>query len=264
MTRGLEPPPALPRRDNWPRRFDYHPLTVPHHHRLLGAVAIIGLLALPLAAERAPGVSPIIERVVARNDPPAHQYRALRHLEARSAKLGAAAWMEAWTEVDPAAGFQYQIVDEGGSGYIRSHVLKPWLESEKKMWDAGDPERASLSFENYTFDDRGLTPDGLACLGVKSRRKDLLLVDGSIYVNASDGDLVRIEGRLSKTPSFWTRRVEVVRHYERINGVRLPVAIESVAQVLIAGRSTFSMTYEYETVNGLRVGEPKAHPAGGR
>jgi hypothetical protein len=55
-----------------------------------------------------------------------------------------------------------------------------------------------------------------------------------------------------------------VRHYERINGVRLPVAIESVAQVLIAGRSTFSMTYEYETVNDQRVGDPRIHPAGGR
>lgn len=217
-----------------------------------------------MAAQRAPAASPIIERVVARNDPPAEQYRALRHLEAQSAKLGAAAWMEAWTDVDPVAGFRYQIAGEGGSGYIRSHVLKPWLESEKKMWAAGDPERANLTFDNYTFDDRGMTADGLACLGVKSRRKDMLLVDGSIYVNATDGDLVRIEGRLSKTPSFWTRRVEVVRHYQRINGVRMPIAIESVAQVLIAGRSTFSMTYEYETVNDRRVGDPKARIIDGR
>jgi hypothetical protein len=136
-------------------------------------------------------------------------------------------------------------------------VLRPWLEGEKKMWADGDPERASLSHENYTFEDHGLTADGLACLGVKSRRKDMLLVDGSIFVNPHDGDLVRIEGRLSKSPSFWTRRVEVVRHYERINDVRMPIAIESVAQVRIAGRSTFSMKYEYETVNGLHVGDPR-------
>jgi hypothetical protein len=235
-----------------------------HHRRLLAALATTALLALPLAGQSAPNSSPIIERVVGRTDPPAQQYRALRRLEAQSTKLGAAAWLDAWTEVDPAGGFRYEIAGEGGSGYIRAHVLKPWLENEKKMWAAGDPERASLTFDNYTFDDRGATADGLECLGVKSRRKDLLLVDGSIYVNASDGDLVRIEGRLSKTPSFWTRRVEVVRHYQRINGVRLPVAIESVAQVLIAGRSTFSMTYEYETVNDRHVGDPKARGASGR
>ena len=46
------------------------------------------------------------------------------------------------------------------------------------------------------------------------------------------------------------RRVEVVGHYQRIAGVRLPVAFESVANVVIAGKSTFTMTYDYETVNG--------------
>jgi hypothetical protein len=194
--------------------------------------------------------------VIARKDPPARQYRALRHLEAQSDKLGGSAWIDAWTAVDPVGGFRYQIIGEGGSGFVRGKVLRPWLDGEKKMWAAGDPERASLSLENYTFADRGLSADGLAWLDVKSRRKDVLLVDGSIYVNAIDGDLVRIEGRLSKSPSFWTRRVEVIRCYQRINGIHMPVSIESVAAVLIAGRSTFKMTYQYETINDQHVGDP--------
>jgi hypothetical protein len=250
--------------DNCGERLSYHSVTIPRHRRLLGAIAIGALFTLPAAARVPASSSSIIALVVSRSDPPARQYRALRRLEARSAKLGAAAWMEAWTEVDPQEGFHYRIIGEGGSGYIRSHVLKPWLENERKMWAAGDPERAGLSLANYTFEDRGITDDGLAHIEVKSRRKDLLLVDGSIFVNPDDGDLVRIEGRLSKTPSFWTRRVEVVRHYQRINGVRMPVGIESVAQVLIAGRSTFSMSYEYETVNNIRVGDPKPRTAGER
>ena len=89
------------------------------------------------------------------------------------------------------------------------------------------------------------------------RRKDVLLIHGSIFVDSGDADLLRVEGRLSKTPSFWTRRVEVIRRYQRINGVRVPISIESVAQVLLAGRSTFQMTYEYETINGERVGTPE-------
>ena len=231
--------------------------TVLHHGRLIVTAPIAyALLAMPAGAQQTPAATPIIQRVVERNDPPARQYRALRRLEAQSDKLGGSAWIEAWTEVDPPGGFRYQIVGEGGSGFVRGRVLKPWLVGEKKMWADGDPERASFSHENYTFDDRGITPDGLAWLGVKSRRKDVLLVDGSIYVNVDDGDIVRIEGRLSKSPSFWTRRVEVVRHYQRINGIHMPVAIESVAQVLIAGRSTFKMTYRYETINGQRVGDP--------
>jgi len=210
----------------------------------------------PIVAQQ-PAASSIIDRVVARSDPPPRQYRALRRLEAQSDRLGGSAWIEAWTDVVADAGFQYQIVAEGGSGFVRGKVLRPWLDNEKKMWTAGDPERAALTHQNYTFADKGLTPDGLAWLAVKSLRKDLLLVDGSVYVNADDGELVRIEGRLSKTPSFWMRRVEIVRYYRRINGVHVPVAIESIANVLIAGRSTFKMTYEYETINGDRVGTPQ-------
>jgi len=62
-----------------------------------------------------------------------------------------------------------------------------------------------------------------------------------------------VEGLLVKRPSFWTRRVEVVRRYARVGGVRLPVSMESTAQVLVVGTSTFSMTYEYESINGASV-----------
>jgi hypothetical protein len=165
------------------------------HSAIVASFLVPALAALPLAVQPPAVHSPIVTRVVSRNDPPPHQYRALRRLEAQSDKLGGSAWIEAWTNVEPGAGFRYQIVREGGSGFVRGKVLKPWLDNEKKMWAAGDPERASFSHENYIFDDRGVTPDGLVRLGVKSRRKDLLLVDGSIYVNPDDGDLVRVEGR---------------------------------------------------------------------
>jgi hypothetical protein len=199
----------------------------------------------------------VIQRFLAHTELPPAQYRALRHLDAFNASFGAAAWMDAWTEVDPEGGFRYEVAGEGGSGYIRRHVFRPALEAERRMWAARDPQRAALTLDNYAIEDRGSNSEGLASLGVKPRRKDVLLIDGSVFVNPADGDMIRVEGRLSKTPSFWTRRVDVVRKYDRIGGIRVPVAIESVAQVVIAGRSTFKMTYEYETINGQRVGNPQ-------
>jgi len=195
---------------------------------------------------------------------PPFQYRALRHLDARNEHFGVAGWMDAWTEVDHAGGFRYQVVAEGGSGYIRSRVLRAALAGEQKMWMSGDSAKAALTRDNYIFEERAPHADALATLGVTPLRKDVLLVNGSVFVNPDDADLVRVEGKLSRTPSFWTRRVEVVRRYERINGIRVPVAIESIAQVLIAGRSTFKMTYEYEAINGEHVGNPQprtsSHP----
>lgn len=177
----------------------------------------------------------------------------MRHLEAENEHFHVRGWMDAFTEFDRVNGLRFQVLNEGGSGYIRNRVLRAALEGEQRMWAANEPQRASLTEENYTFDDRLAAADGLAVLGIKPRRRDVLLVDGAIYVQAADGELRRIEGRLSKAPSFWTRRVEITRRYERLAGVRVPVSIESVAHVLIAGRSTFRMTYQYEAINGQKV-----------
>lgn len=169
--------------------------------------------------------------------------------------------MDVWTEYDHASGFRYQVVSEGGNGYVRSRVLRAALDGEQKMWAAREPQRASLTQENYTFEAQIAAVEGLAAVEIRPRRKDVLLIDGRIYVQAEDGELRRIEGRLSKAPSIWTRHVEITRQYERIGGVRVPIAMESVAHVLIAGRSTFKMTYQYETINGRHVGDPTPGPA---
>jgi hypothetical protein len=224
------------------------------------ACAVSTLHATP--ADRnglAPQAGPpsVLQRFLARAEEPPVEYRALRRLEAQNPKFKQSAWMVAWTEYDHVNGFRYQVVDEGGSGYIRSKVLRAALDGEQKIWADREPQKSSFNHDNYLFDDGVVSPDGLATVGVKPKRKDILLVEGAIFVQPSDGELARIEGKLSKTPSFWTRRVDVVRRYERQGGVRVPVAIESVAHVLIAGRSTFKMTYEYQTINGQHVGDPQ-------
>ena len=171
--------------------------------------------------------------------------------------FGANAWMDVWTEFDDAHGLRYQVVAEGGNGYIRTHVLRAALDGEQKMWASREPQRASLSSDNYHFEDGGRAPEGLTTIGIKPKRKDVLLVEGAIFLQPDDAELMRIEGKLSKAPSMWTRRVDIVRRYERVAGVRVPVSIESTAHVLIAGKSTFKMTYEYETINGQHVGNPQ-------
>jgi hypothetical protein len=202
----------------------------------------------------------VLQRFLARPEEPPVEYRALRHLEADNPHFHQSAWMDVWTEYDHVNGFRYVVVAEGGSAYIRSKVLRAALEGEQKMWMNREPQRASFTHENYLFDPGTTSADGLHSVVVKPKRKDVLLVEGSIFMQPDDGELSRIEGKLSKAPSFWTRRVDVVRRYTRVGGVRVPVSIESVAHVLIAGRSTFKMTYEYETVNGQHIGNPTPHP----
>jgi hypothetical protein len=214
------------------------------------------LCAATHAAEPANGSPLILQRCLALDDPTPFQYRALRHLEARNDRFEKSAWMDVWTDGD-ASGFRYAVVAEDGSDYIRSKVFRATLDLECKMWASGEPDKAALTPANYEFEESSAHAGGLTSLTVKPRRKDVLLVDGSIYLNPDDGELVRMEGRLSKSPSFWTRRVEIVRHYQRIAGFRMPTVLESAANVRVAGPSTFRMSYEYETIDGQRVGNPQ-------
>jgi hypothetical protein len=226
--------------------------------RSLFTIAVIAAsLAAPTrASSPADSQNTVLQRFLALDDPTPTQCRALRHLEARNAKFEKSAWMDVWTDGDT-SGFRYHVVAEEGSEYIRSRVFRASLDTERDMWAAGAPDAAALTTANYVFEDRGAQQDGLASLAVKARRRGVLFVDGSIYLNPDDGELVRMEGRLTKSPSFWTRRVEIVRWYQRIAGFRMPTALESVATVRIAGISTFRVTYEYESINGQRVGNPR-------
>jgi hypothetical protein len=229
------------------RGLGRHLLIIPMAAALCGATQ---------ASEPANGSPIILQRFLALDDPTPSQYRALRHLEARNEKFEKSAWMDVWTEGD-ASGFRYAVVAEDGSDYIRSKVFRATLDTERKMWASGEPDKAALTPANYEFEASVAKADGLTSLTMRPRRKDVLLVDGSIYLNPDDGELVRMEGRLSKSPSFWTRRVEIVRWYQRIAGFRMPTALESVANIRVAGVSTFRMSYEYETINGRRVGNPQ-------
>ena len=227
-------------------------------------VSVIALVAAHVSAARSgdasPAVSPILERFLAVSDPSPESYRALRHLEARNDKFNMSAWMDVWTESD-ASGFRYRIEREEGSDYIRNRVFRETLEAERKMWAAGAPDAASLTPANYTFAEGGFQPDGLAALNIKPRRKDVLLVDGAIFLRPGDGELLKMEGDLAKPPSFWTRRVRIVRHFQRFAGVRMPVSLDAVANVRWFGQSTFRAVYEYETVNAERVGTPQLRAA---
>src|SRR5450759_1869603 len=113
--------------------------------------AALSVVTLRAAAQ--PGRAPLLQRFLARADGPPVEYRALRHLEANNPHFNQSAWMDAWTEYDHVHGFRFEIVAEGGSTYIRRKVLQAALEGEQKMWTAREPQRASFTYDNYTFQD---------------------------------------------------------------------------------------------------------------
>jgi len=230
-------------------------------------VTAVGLVVLWLAtpllaieeAQRSASSDPaVVQRFLARPDEPLTRYRALRRLEARNSRFKLHGWMEAWTELTPDGQFTYTIVREGGSEYIRNKVLRAVLENEEKLFATRNASRSAVTAENYELRGTEAAEPGLVKLFVKPKRREVSLVDGAAIVTEDEADLVRVEGRLAKNPSFWTKRVDVVRRYHRLGGVRVPSRLDTVAQIRLAGTSTLSMTFEYQMVNGVHVASANA------
>lgn len=178
-------------------------------------------------------------------------YRATRRLEAGNARFKQSGWIEVVTTLESGE-LSYEVLAEGGSHTVIRKALLPALEGERDALRHAN--EAALTDANYVFTDEGIENEW-ARIRIVPRRRDGLLVDGWLYVAPESADLVEIQGQLVKSPSFWVRRVAVVRRYARIAGARVPVTTESTASVRFAGESTFSMRYTYEMINGVVVAD---------
>ena len=185
----------------------------------------------------------------------AHTYCAARRLEASGG--GQRGWVEVQTSFAPAAGFAYEVTAEGGSGYIRKRVLRSLLDEEQRLL-ALRSASAALTTANYRFQPGGVTAEGLAVIGLQPLRKDRSLIAGRMLLTPDEGQLVRLEGRLARNPSFWVTRVSVVRSYRAVNGAVLPVSLETTAQLRLLGSSKLRMSYRYSHVDDRAVSDDAA------
>ena len=215
----------------------------------VAAFTLLGSTVLP-ASGGAPSARPG-GGSIGRADQPLREYRALRRMHAFTDKAKHEAWLDAWTELKNGR-FSYEIVSERGSETVRSKVLHSMLEREQELVNSGNTDKGDITAANYEFTEGGRDADGSRVVQIKPKRSDVLLVDGRAVLD-DGGDLLRVEGRLAKNPSFWTSLVNIVRRYARIGGVRVPVATETTAKVKLVGTSQLQVFYDYETINGRPV-----------
>ena len=231
-------------------------ITRPHRHcghratfwvlcfSLLAGTAVLPAAGRETTSTGSPRVTTSSEEILT-------SYRAFRRMHAKSERFNQEGWIDAWTELD-ANGFRYTIVSERGSDYIRNKVLKGVLQREQEIV-AGGVDKAALTEENYSFSEPAASDDGLHYVLLKPKRKDVMLVEGRMVLDADNGELLRVEGKLAKNPSFWTSVVNVIRHFAKVDGVRVPVSTESIAKVKFAGQSTLDVVNDYESINGRPV-----------
>ena len=216
--------------------------------RLFLKAAVAALPIVALAAEPAQPDSRAVNALDAflSGRTLARQYTATRRLEASGS--GQRGWLDVRTRYAAGSGFVYDVTSEGGSGLIRGRVLRSLLEEEKQLIASNTGGRVALTRDNYAFTPESVSPDGSVVVAIRPLRKERSLISGRLLLGP-DGVLQRVEGQLAKNPSFWVTRVNVVRTYRLINGVLMPVCLETTARLRFLGSSSLRMTYSYSEID---------------
>ena len=147
---------------------------------------------------------------------------------------------------------QFTPLRFAGDGFVKSNVINRVLQSEVDHVQKDDPELTAISPANYKFSYKGATRLGERLVHdyqVKPRRKRMGLFKGHIYLDAHTGTLVRVEGTIVRSPSFFVKHIEFVQDYTDVQSFTLPVHIHSEAKARIVGRTIVDITHrDYQAV----------------
>ncbi len=183
-----------------------------------------------------------------------HQYSVTRTYQVKNDKGKVRAEAQVLLQYRAPDSKEFKILSEKGSGIVRNRVFKPLMESEVETASGRNRHDSSITPANYDFELLGEEDfDGYHCFAVHAspKRRDKYLFEGRILIEASEFAIVKIAGQPAKNPSFWTKRVDFVRRYQKIGESWLPFSDESITQVRIFGKNIFTIDYQnYEVLPG--------------
>ena len=152
------------------------------------------------------------------------------------------------TTYRPESGKNYQVLSHHGSGILYKFLLLPMLDTER---DINDPAKVGASYIVSANYDMQLKPGGLVqqdghtcwALAIAPRRKAPNLIEGTLWVDAKDFTIVRLEGVTSKSPSIWSQPAQVMRQYAKVDGFAQATHARGESESVF-GKAVVTIDYE--------------------
>jgi len=159
-----------------------------------------------------------------------------------------AAEMTVKTTYRKETGKSYQILSQSGSSILRNMVLGSILDHEKKINQPGVREGSWFVSANYdmklkTGQVEPIDGRGCVALAISPRRKEPYLIEGTIWVDAEDGTIVKVEGQSSKSPSMFTGPTQMSRQYVNMGGFAEATHARAVSSSAIFGQTVVKIDY---------------------
>ena len=160
-----------------------------------------------------------------------------------------AAEMTVATTYRKSSGKSYTIVSESGSSVIRRFGLQPLLDQEKNINEPGKVEKSWFTSANYDMHPKpGVTRSvgGRDCIAVSlnPKRKAPNMIEGMLWVDASDDSIVEVEGVASQRPSMFAGRTQMMRQYRNMSGFAMATHARAESNSGLFGKTVVIIDYQ--------------------
>ena len=147
----------------------------------------------------------------------------------------------------------FTITSETGSGLVRHLALNPLIESEIKAAAGKEHHDSAISPANYSLrllGEQEVGPYRCFVAQATPKRIDKYLFEGKVWIDVDDYAVVRIEGHPAANLSFWIKRADFIRKYQKIDGFWLPQRDETYVQVRFYGQKVLTIDHGEYVVKG--------------
>lgn len=147
-------------------------------------------------------------------------------------------------------GRSYKILSQSGSDLIRKFGLVPLLNAESRISQPGTLEHTWFTTANYQMKLKSSRPvplNGRQCyvLTIAPRHKGHSAIDGTLWVNAEDGSIVKVEGVASRRPSILAGTTRMMREYKKVHGYAMATYARAESNSHIIGRTVVTVDYSH-------------------
>jgi hypothetical protein len=228
----------------------------------LSIVPCSGALSQQVSNDSSASAAAIVGQLVAHNEARERElgpYTAHRHYHVayHGFPHGAEADMVVDVTCDGPSSKKFEIVSQSGSHLLVDHVLKKLLETEQDA--SHDRTDNALTPANYNFTlvrTEAVEDRPAYVLAVEPKRQRSLLYRGTIWVDAADYAVVRIEAEPAKNPSFWIRSTQIHHIYEKTGAFWLPQSNRSETKVRLGGTAILTIDYGDYRLSNTAAGQP--------
>jgi hypothetical protein len=145
-------------------------------------------------------------------------------------------------------GKDYTILSETGSSLVLRVGLRPLLDNEKTINLPGNVEQSWFDTSNYEMK---LKPGGTQklngrdcfVLDVAARRKATNTINGTLWVEAQNGMIVRLDGIATSRPSVWAGPTHMMRDYVDLSGFAMATHARAESDSMLVGRIVVTIDY---------------------